>query len=91
MGQFGHPHWENDMAHNYTHGLSMSNHLILPTTILRKAGPFEHVKSHDLQSHPMWWELFVASKHNPLIQTYKPKVDNLLHKLWHIKGYLGAK
>jgi len=21
-----HPHWENDMVHNYAHGLSMSNH-----------------------------------------------------------------
>jgi hypothetical protein len=31
MGQFGHPHWEDDMMQNYTHDFSMSNHLGLPT------------------------------------------------------------
>jgi hypothetical protein len=91
MGQFSHPHWENDMVHNYTHGPSMFNHLVLQTTILRKVGPFKHAKSHDLQSHPIWWELFATSKHNPLVQTYKPKVDNLFHKLWHTEKYLSVK
>jgi hypothetical protein len=32
MGQFGHPHWEDDMTHNYMHDPSMSNHFGLPTT-----------------------------------------------------------
>jgi hypothetical protein len=43
-----HPHWENDMVHNYAHGLSMSNHFALPTIILWKVGLFKHAKSHDL-------------------------------------------
>jgi len=33
MGQFGHAHLEDDMAHNYAHGLSIFDHLVLPTTI----------------------------------------------------------
>jgi len=45
MGQSSHPHWEDDMVHNYAHGLSMFDHLILLTTKFRKVGPFEHVKS----------------------------------------------
>jgi VanZ family protein len=75
------------MAHNYAHGPSMSNHFVLPTNILRKVRPFKHAKSHDLQSHPMWWVMSVAGKHNPLAQTYKPKVDNLCFELWHTKEY----
>ncbi len=35
MGQFGHPHWEDDMAHSYAHGPSMSNYLVFPTTIFQ--------------------------------------------------------
>jgi hypothetical protein len=54
-------------------------------------GPSKHTKSHDLQSHPMWWVLFDASKHNPFIRTYKPKVNNPLHKSWHIEEYLGVE
>jgi hypothetical protein len=91
MGQNGHPHWENDMAHNYAHGLSMFDHLEPPTTILQKVGPSKHAKSHDLQSHLMWWVLFVADKYYPFIRTYKPEVDNLFHESWHIEKYLGAK
>jgi len=48
MGQYGHPHWENDMAHNYAHGPSMFDHLIISTTIFQKVGPLKHAKSHDL-------------------------------------------
>jgi hypothetical protein len=48
MGQFGHAHLEDDMAHNYAHGPSMFDHLVPPTTILRKVRPFEHTKPHDL-------------------------------------------
>jgi hypothetical protein len=44
MNQFGHPHQENDMAHNYTHGPSMSNYLDLPTTTHQKVAPFTHAK-----------------------------------------------
>ncbi len=73
------------MAHNYTHGPSMSDHIVPPTTILNKVGPFEQAKSHDFQSHLIRWVLFVVDKHNPLAQTYKLKVDILLHKLWHTK------
>ncbi len=62
MGQLGHPHWEDDMVHNSTRGLSMFNHFVLPTTILRKVRPFDYEESHDLQSHPMWWVLYVTSK-----------------------------
>jgi hypothetical protein len=91
MGQSSHPHREDDMAHNYAHGPSMFDHFILPTTILRKVRRSKHVKSHDLQSHPMWWVLFIANKHNPLAQTYKLKIDNLFHELWHTKEYFGAK
>jgi hypothetical protein len=39
----------------------------------------------------MWWVSFAASKHIPFAQIFKPKVDNLLHKLWHNKEYLGAE
>jgi hypothetical protein len=39
----------------------------------------------------MWWLLFVINKHNPLAQTYEPKVNNLFLELWHIEEYLGAK
>jgi hypothetical protein len=91
MDQFGHPHWEDDMVHNYVYGPSMFDHLVPPTTIFQKVGPFEHTKSHDLQSHPMWWVLFVTSKHNFLVQTYKLEVDNFLHKSWHIEKYLNVK
>jgi hypothetical protein len=91
MDQFSHPHWEDDMAHNYKHGPSMSDHFITPTTIFQKVGPFEHAKSHNLQSHPMWRVLFTASKHNPLAQTYELEVDNLLHISWHIKEYLDVE
>jgi hypothetical protein len=59
------------MAHNYAHGPSMFDHLI-PPTIFRKIRLFEHTKSQDLQSHPMWWVLFIVGKHNPLAQTYEP-------------------
>ncbi len=48
MGQYGHPHWEDDMVHNYAHGPSMFDHFVFPTTILQKVGPFKHAKSHDL-------------------------------------------
>jgi hypothetical protein len=65
----------------------MSNYFILPTTIFWKVGPFEHAKSHNLQSHPMWWVLSDAGKHNPLARTYEPKVNNLLLELWHIEKY----
>jgi hypothetical protein len=79
------------MVHNYTHGPSMSDHLVPPTTILQKVGPSKHVKSHDMQSHPMWWVLFSTSKHNPLAQTYELEVNNLFHKSWHTKKYLDVK
>ncbi len=49
-GQFGHPHWEDDMAHNYAHGLSMFDHVVLPATILLKVGPFEHA-NHTSYNH----------------------------------------
>jgi len=42
--QFGHPHWENNMAHNYAHGPSMFDHPVPPTTILWTVRPFEHSK-----------------------------------------------
>ncbi len=48
MGQFGHPHWEDDMVHNYTHGYFMFDHLVPPTIIFQKEGLFEHTKSHNL-------------------------------------------
>ncbi len=79
------------MAHNYVHGPSMFDHLVPPTTILQKLGPSEHAKSHDLQSHPMWWVLSIGGKHNPLVRTYELEVNNFLHKSWHIEKYLGAK
>jgi hypothetical protein len=79
------------MAHNYTHGPSMSDHLVPPTTILQKVGPFEHTKSHNLQSHLIQWVFFVIGKHNLLVQTYKLEVDNLLHKLWHIEEYFDVE
>ncbi len=91
MGQFGHPHWEDDMAHNYAHVPSMSNHFIPPTTIFQKVGPSKHAKSHNLQSHLMWWVLSTIGKHNPLVRTYKLEVDNLLHESWHTKEYFGAE
>jgi hypothetical protein len=31
MSQFDHSHLEDDMVHNYAHGLSMSDHLNLTT------------------------------------------------------------
>jgi len=40
MGQFGYPHWEDDMTHNYTHDPSMSNHFGLPTTTHPKGKTF---------------------------------------------------
>jgi hypothetical protein len=58
MGQSGHPFWEDDMTHNYTHGPSNNNTL--------EGRTFQNAKSHDLESHPMWWVLFVTCKHNPL-------------------------
>jgi hypothetical protein len=48
MGQSSHPHWEDDMVHNYAHGPSMSNHLVPPTIIFQKVGPSKHAKSQDL-------------------------------------------
>jgi hypothetical protein len=39
----------------------------------------------------MWWMLSIASKHNPLAQTYKLEVNNLFHESWHIEECLGAK
>jgi hypothetical protein len=81
---FVHPHWENDMVDNYAHGPSMSNYFVLPTTILWKV---RHAKSHDLQSHPMWWVMSATNKHNPMVRTYKPKVNNLFLELWHIEKY----
>jgi hypothetical protein len=33
MGQFGHSNEKDDTSHNYAHGLSMLDHLGLPTTI----------------------------------------------------------
>jgi hypothetical protein len=42
MGQFDNLLWENDMAHNYTCGLSMSDHT--PTIIFLKVKPFTHEK-----------------------------------------------
>jgi hypothetical protein len=91
MDQSGHPHWEDDMVHNYAHGPSMFDHLIPPTTILQKVGPFEHAKSHDLQSHLMWWVLSATSKHNPLARTYEPTVNNFFHKSWHTEEYFGIE
>jgi hypothetical protein len=44
MGQFDNLHWENDMAHNYTCGPSMSNYVDLPTTPHQKVAPFTHAK-----------------------------------------------
>ncbi len=79
------------MVQNYTHGPSMSNHLVLPTTIFQKVGPFEHAKSHNLQSHLMWWVLFTTCKHNPFAQTYEPEVDNLFLELWHIEKYFNVE
>jgi hypothetical protein len=79
------------MVHNYAHGPSMFDHLVLPTIIFRKVGPFEHAKSHDLQSHLMWWVLFAASKHNPLARTYEPMINNFLHKSWHTEEYLSIE
>jgi hypothetical protein len=75
------------MAHSYTHGPSMSDHFVLPTTICWKVGPTKHAKSHNLQSHPMWWVLFTSSKHNPLARTHKPEVNILLHESWHTEKY----
>jgi hypothetical protein len=34
MGQFGHSNKKDDTSHKYAHGLSMFDHLGLPTTIL---------------------------------------------------------
>jgi hypothetical protein len=39
----------------------------------------------------MWWVLSIVGKHNPLARTYEPKVDNLLHELWHTKEYLDVE
>jgi hypothetical protein len=39
----------------------------------------------------MWWVLFATNKHNPLAQTYKLDVNNLLHESWHIKEYFGVE
>jgi hypothetical protein len=39
----------------------------------------------------MWWVLFATSKHNPFAQTYKPKVNDLFHKSWHIEEYLNVE
>jgi hypothetical protein len=48
MGQSSHPHWEDDMVHNYAHGPSMFDHLVPLITILWKVGPFKQAKSHDM-------------------------------------------
>jgi hypothetical protein len=42
QNQFGHPHWEDDMTHNYTHGPYMINHLNLPTITFQKLKHFAH-------------------------------------------------
>jgi hypothetical protein len=39
----------------------------------------------------MWWVLFVKGKHNPLAQTYKLEVYNLLHGSWHIEEYFDVE
>jgi hypothetical protein len=44
MGQFGHPHWEGDTMHNYTHDPSMFDHLSLPTTTHQKVDPYANVE-----------------------------------------------
>jgi hypothetical protein len=44
MNQFGHPHQENDMAHDHAHGPSMFNNLDLSTTTHQKVAPFTHAK-----------------------------------------------
>jgi hypothetical protein len=44
MDQFGRPHWENDNVHNFTHDLSMFDHLGPPTTTILKVEPSAHVK-----------------------------------------------
>jgi hypothetical protein len=50
MGQFGHPCWEDDMAHNYAHGLSMFGHFNLPTMTLQKVEP-SHMKKNTSYNH----------------------------------------
>jgi hypothetical protein len=39
-----HSHYEDDTKYNYAHGLSRSNHPIIPTITLWKVTPFTHAK-----------------------------------------------
>ncbi len=44
MGQFGHQHVEDDAMHNYTHDLSMFDHLVLSIITLWKVTHFHTCK-----------------------------------------------
>ncbi len=50
MGQSNNLHWENDMAHNYTCGLSMFDHINPPTIIFLKVNLL-HMKNNTFYSH----------------------------------------
>ncbi len=51
MGRFNNLHWENDMAHNYTCGLSMFNHINPPTIIFLKVKPYTQMKNNTFYTH----------------------------------------
>ncbi len=43
MDPLGHPNVEGDMVHNFTYGLSILDHLNLPTTKPWKVKPSSHI------------------------------------------------
>jgi hypothetical protein len=80
MGQFGHPHWEDDMAHNYAHGPSMFDPSRPSNNNISKCKAFWTCKI----KWPPITSMFTTCNIIPKLEP-KPEVDNLFHELWHTK------